>query len=173
MECILCLFFGRRLSLYLLTHFGAERFWTSAMVTGSLTGAELRLTTRSQTYRAPCCTLSKWLYFSLWGNSLFSLMPTVVVGYWSLASLLWAEWERVAWLKMRLGAESKSILVRRWGVSGGMIVCCCIFCQFTMTQMFVRNSLWNAPIWEMHTFSAVCACFAWRKWKKEIRGISV
>lgn len=74
------LFMGRCLSIYLLTHSGTEDFWKAARVTGSLTGAELRLTIHSQMYRAPCWRAAKWLCLSLWGNSLLSLMLTVVVG---------------------------------------------------------------------------------------------
>lgn len=51
---VLCLFTGRFLSLYLLTQSGTEDFWKPATVTVRLTGAELRLTIRSQTYRALC-----------------------------------------------------------------------------------------------------------------------
>lgn len=63
-------------------------FGNQPMVAGSLTGAELRLMTHSQMYRAPCWTAAKWLCLFLWSNSLLSLMLTVVVGYWSLAWLL-------------------------------------------------------------------------------------
>lgn len=101
----LCLFTGRCLSLYLLTHSGTGSFWKSAMVTGSLTRAKLRLTTQSQMYRAPCWTAAKWLCLSLWGNSLLTLMLTVVVGYWGLALLLGLGGKRgLAWDGLRLGA---------------------------------------------------------------------
>lgn len=107
-QCILCLFTGRCLSLYLLTHFGTGSFWKSATVTGALTGAKLRLTIRSQTYRAPWWIAAKWLCFSLWGNSLLSLMLTVVVGYWGLARLLGLGGKSsIAGNGLRLRAESR------------------------------------------------------------------
>lgn len=73
----------------------------------ALTGAKLRLMTRSQTYRAPW-TAAKWLCFSLWGNSLLSLMRTVVVGYWGLARLSGLGGKRgLAGNGLRLGAKLK------------------------------------------------------------------
>ena len=67
--------------------------------------------TRSQTYRAPCWTAAKWLCLSLWGNSLLSLMLTVVVGYWGLAPLLGLGGKRSsAGNGLGLGAELRMCL---------------------------------------------------------------
>ncbi len=99
---------GRCLSLYPLTHSGTGSFWKPATVIGTMTGAKLRLTTRSQTYRATCWTAAKWLCFSLWGNSLLSLMLTVVVGYWGLARLLgWVGKKEFGWKWAELRAKMK------------------------------------------------------------------
>lgn len=70
------------------------------MATGTLTGAKLRLTTRSQTY-APHWTAAEWLCFSLWGNSVLSLMLTVVVGYWGLALGRERAWRSELWYKKK------------------------------------------------------------------------
>lgn len=45
--------------------------------------------------------------FSLWGNSLLSLMPTVVVAYWGLAWLPGLGGKRAG---MRVGADGKCVL---------------------------------------------------------------
>lgn len=121
----------------------AGSFWKSAKVTGTMTGAKLRLTTQSQTYRATCWTAAKWLCFSLWGNSLLSLMLTVVVGYWGLARLLGLGGKKGVWLQMgwgrgltqnvlRLGDESPvRCLHSRWfpmTVYYTVHVCCDFIC---------------------------------------------